>query len=110
MVQINSKKWLKLSQLFKTAHVKLVNNNRALTHRATNKIDSESAGEAKVTQLSVIKTHIKNRRIDLLDEVICDFVTDHLYDIDNQESVFVNAIMALYEEVTAYRVSTCASA
>lgn len=47
---------------------------------------------------------IKNRRIDLLDEAICDFVTDFIYTPDNKNNPFVQTIMEFYEEITAFRL------
>ena len=52
-----------------------------------------------------LRKHIKKRNITLLDETISDFVVDNVYDLGNQDSVYVSAMMELYNEITGCRAS-----
>jgi hypothetical protein len=102
-LNVNSKSWVALNKLRKIARHVITNQNRAHIHRAKNKERAQAVAEKMLADFDKVSKIIKNRQISLLDEVICDFVIDHIYDIDNQESKVVARVMEFYEAITQYR-------
>lgn len=102
-LKVNSKSWVALNKLRKASRHVITNLNRAHIHRAKNKERAQSVAEKMLADFDKVSKPIKSRQILLLDEVICDFVVDHIYDIDNQESKVVTQVMEFYEAITQYR-------
>jgi hypothetical protein len=99
----NAKGWLSLNKLRRLARASIVNHNRALIHRASVPEKAKEVADHRLADFDLMSKPIKNRQIVLLDERICDFVVDHIYDLDNQTSKVVSSVMAFYEEVTNCR-------
>ncbi len=102
--RLNAKQWTQLNQLRSAAFQLLSNRNRAMLHRATNKDKAKAKAQGMDDDFSPMSKHIKNRNITALDETICDFVVEHVYNIENESSPYVQGVMTLYETVTAYRL------
>lgn len=102
-LSVNSKSWVEINQKRKAARYAITNNNRALIYRATNKAQAKESAQERLNDFDKVSKLIKNRNIVLLDEVICDFVVDHVYALDNQESKLVTQVMDFYNTVTQHR-------
>jgi hypothetical protein len=100
---MTSKQWVIINKLRKEARSKLVNRNKLIMVRWLDKKQAEKSTSEALAAFDSFRKHIKNRNITLLDEAIADFVVDNVYDLDNQESVYVLAMMELYNEITGYR-------
>lgn len=101
--KVNAKSWTSLNQQRKAVRGLIVNHNRTLVHRAKDKIATTKTTLQVLSDFDAVSKPIKNRRIDLLDEAICDFLVDHVYNLDNQESKFVCQIMNFYHDITGCR-------
>ena len=93
--RLNAKQWLSLNKSRKNIRYEIL--------QTGNKNFCEPRFEV-LKCFDLLTKPIKNRRIDLLDEAICDFVTDYIYTPDNQVNPLVNSVMEFYEEITAFRL------
>lgn len=101
---ISSKQWLSLNKLRKEARGKLISRNHRLLERSLNKSLSNEIAQTVLSAFDATSKHIKNRRIDLLDESISDFIVDHISNPDSHTSAYVDSMMEFYDSVTQYRL------
>tara|TARA_R110000737_G_scaffold329115_1_gene344081 strand:+ start:1625 stop:1948 length:324 start_codon:yes stop_codon:yes gene_type:complete len=102
-VVLNAKQWLELNKFRKHARGKLYNRSRSFEKHASDKIKAAKKSAEIMAEFDATKKFIIERRIDLLDECICDFVVDQVNLPENVDNVFVNSMMHFYETITGYR-------
>jgi hypothetical protein len=100
---ISTKQWLEIKRLKKIARRKLINLNHGIYDRSSDKNKAENETNKALTSFDTMIPLIQSKNIAALDEALCDYLVDHVYELDNQDSLFVSAIMALYNTVTGYR-------
>jgi hypothetical protein len=102
-IRLNAKQWLELNKIRKHARVKLIYRSRSFEKHSTNKEQTAAKSAEIMAEFDATKKFISERRLDLLDECICDFIVDHVYSPENDENEFVNSMMHYYETITGYR-------
>jgi hypothetical protein len=100
---ISTNQWLEIKRLTKISRRKLLNLNLGICQRSCDKNKAENETNKALASFDTIIELIQSKNIVALDEALCDYLVDHVYELDNQDSLFVSAIMALYNTVTGYR-------